>query len=634
MSIFEERLYVTLMDVDMVGSTAMDVALGQESAADVKLAFRHIAKEEIESNFGTYRSNGDGVFAEFGLTHNTERSALAAVRAALGIVRRLESNEELVARLQARPRARIGIHSGLTLIRADERGVPDFFGTTPDLAARLQANAGANEIWLSEDAFASIRAYVRARKVVPVALRGLNDPIVVYIVETDGELAVPESPPSMDGPPFIGRERELAVLMSAAEGLPGGPERPTVIQVLGPGGVGKTRLLREFRTRLSDRGVRAIAIACDSFSQGVSLGAISAALSRFPGFSLAASAGVDASLEVIGALVRHLKPAAGGVTIFVDDAHLADKSSLQLLQRLAEAGDPHLLLVLSSRHALPELAIDGHGAGAGSGGAVVLDPLGPDEAAALVQAVAGTDALSPEQRGAIVARGAGFPLYLYELALAAQAGSHPDWREKSAIPASLWPAMQARVVPGRAHREALRALSLFEGPIPAPVALAIIDTEDSAILRTFESAGLIRLKGGASGPSCTFAHDLMRSAVYESISPRTRPSLHHSTATVLIERCSAYAAEHPHVVARQFALARAWHAAARYYGLAGDLAQGQGAYLVAEDHYANAFELAEGNADLRLRTGQLLVRVQMVNHGFGHAETVGATLARIGASHG
>ncbi len=617
------------MDADLVGSTAMDVSLGQESASDVKLAFRLIAKAEIEANFGTYRTAGDGVFAEFGLTHSAERAVLAAVRAALGIVRRLEANEGLVADLPVRPKARIGIHSGLTLVRLDERGILDYFGTTPDIAARLQASAQANEIWMSEDAYAAVRGYVRSRRLEPIAFRGLKDPLVVHVVEGERETAGLDGSAGGAASGFFGRSRELATLQTAFNLQANKPGRPLAVQVLGPGGIGKTRLLREFCDNLRQQGHVAIEVTCDPLAQGKSLAALVGAVSTFPGISLPDSATVDVALSTIGGLVSRLGSQGEPVAIVVDDAQFADRTTFQLFQRLATNGDPRLLLVFAAREPLPEFADSGSPL-AQRLEPIVLSALDQADAVAVMQAAAGSIVLSDVQRASILSHADGVPLYLQELALAAGEETSPDWREKSAIPASLWPAMEARLAPGRAHREALRALSLFEGPIPASVVLAIVDEDEGDLLDRLKAAGIIRFGAGAYGSNCAYHHDLMRNAVYESITPRDQPALHQAAATTLIERFPAYTSGHPHVVARQFALAGVQASASRFYGLAGDLAQGHGAYLVAEDHYAKAFALAEGDDDLLFRSGQPLVRVQMINHGFGDAATVGATLARLG----
>jgi class 3 adenylate cyclase/type II secretory pathway predicted ATPase ExeA len=619
-----ERRYITLMDVDLVGSTAIDVALGQERAADVKLEFRRILRAAIEANFGTYRSSGDGVFAEFGLTHGLERPVLAAVRAAQAVINQLEAETGPVAELAIRPQARFGIHCGLTLIRPDERGTPDYFGTTPDVAARLQGKARPNEILLSEDAYASVRHYVTAIEQPPMVLKGIDDPLAIYSVDFRSS---PIGGVVAADTPFVGRVSEVASLHAAVEAQRGAPH-PGLVQVVGAAGIGKTRLLRHFRSTLVDSA--AFVITCDALSQGTSLAAVSVALAGYTDPALSTASTVAETLEVVLATLGRLAPSPAVGLLLVDDAQFADPSTVELLRLIMREGNGRTLVVVGTREPLQQLD-EIAGAGRGRCDRVVLEPLEAEAAHDLVLSAVGGDRLSAAERLAIVARAAGVPLYLRELAFAASVREDRDWREVSAIPAGLWPALEARLANNRTGIDALRTLSLFEGALPIAVALTLTGGQGSDALREFESAQFLHFAPGADGLLCGFTHDLLRTAVYEGIAPRGLPSLHRATAELLIEAHPEFAAGHPHVVARQFELAGSGGQAAEHYCRAGDLAQDHGAYLLAETHYQRAFLMAEGNIDDVTRIGHRLIRVQMINHGFGDTGTVGVTLARLGA---
>lgn len=630
---FGERRYVTFLDADLVGSTELDATLGPERAADVKLAFRAIARDEIESQFGTYKTNGDGVFAEFGLTHAPEHAVLCAVRAALGIVRRLEAHDETMSNLPARPVARIAIHGGLTLIRSDEKGIPDYFGTAPDLVSRLQKHAAANQILISEDAYASVRSLVDAVPLPPLPVRGLADPIVPYVVHGERGISRAGARHAVELADFIGRDGEIAALRAILEEIErdGGAG---VVQVVAPAGMGKTRVLYELRRILESQQVATVEIVCDPLAQGTSLGAFAEAFPVHPTADAGRGADADGVIATIVAGLRELANPGGTVVLLVDDAPFADRTTVQLLQRLAGGAVPGLLLVLSCRELLPEFSADGVREGVSPGTKyfqpVRLEPLPRWAAVQLSRSVPGGLALSDQELERILDRSAGVPLYLEELTRAAGAGAHPDWRERSEIPISLWPAMEARLAAARSDAEALRRLAVFEGPLPSRIAVALTGSGNAEIVERFQSAGLVDARVGAGEVHYGFHHELLRRAAYESISPRDRTMLHRSTANMLVDRFGEYVEAYPHVVARQFALGGEERSAGQYYRLAGELAEGQGAYLVAEDHYGQAFELLDTSSDLFHPTGQRLARLQMVNHGFGDAATVGRTLSRMG----
>jgi predicted ATPase len=426
--------------------------------------------------------------------------------------------------------------------------------------------------------------------------------------------------------PFVGRVSEDASLRAAVEAQRGA-SNPGFVQVVGPAGIGKTRLLRHFRSTLVDSA--AFVIACDALSQGTSLAAVSVALAGYGDAALTPSSGVAESFGMVRATLERLAPPPAIGLLLVDDAQFADPSTLELLRLILGKDDGRTLVVVGTREPLPELDEMARSRGSRCDH-VVLEPLEAEAAHDLVLSAVGGGRLSAAERLAIVARAAGIPLYLRELALAASEREDRDWREVSAIPASLWPALEARLANNRSGIDALRMLSLFEGALPMEIALTLSGGSDSGSLREFESAQFLRIAPGSEGLLCGFTHDLLRIAVYEGIAPRDLPSLHRATAELLLEAHPEFADGHPHVVARQFELAGSTGEATEHYCRAGALAEHHGAYLVAEAHYQRALLMAEGDIDEITRIGHRLIPVQMMNRGFGDSGTVGVTLAKLG----
>ena len=134
-----ERRQLTVMFVDLVGSTALSGQLDPEEMGEVIRKYQNTVAEEIRSVDGhVAKYMGDGVLAYFGWPRAHENEAERAVRAGLAIA-------TAVAKLATPAKeplgARVGIATGLVVVgdligegAAQEEAV---VGKTPNLAARL-----------------------------------------------------------------------------------------------------------------------------------------------------------------------------------------------------------------------------------------------------------------------------------------------------------------------------------------------------------------------------------------------------------------------------------------------------------------------------------------------------------------
>src|SRR5271166_3778449 len=140
-----ERRHLTVMIVDVVGSTALAARLDPEDMRDVLAAYHTCCAGLIASNGGfVAKYMGDGVLAYFGYPQAHEQDAENAVRAALAIV---AAAPKLMTAAGAPLHVRVGVATGIVVVgdllgsgEAQERGV---VGDTPNLAARLQSSPRA-----------------------------------------------------------------------------------------------------------------------------------------------------------------------------------------------------------------------------------------------------------------------------------------------------------------------------------------------------------------------------------------------------------------------------------------------------------------------------------------------------------
>src|SRR5258708_5589925 len=174
-----ERRQLTVMFCDLVGSTALASRLDPEDLREVIAAY-HRAVAEIVAGFDGFVAKymGDGVLIYFGYPRAHEDDAERAVRAGLGAI-------GAVARLDAKSgklQARVGIATRLVVVgdligegSAQEQSV---VGETPNLAARLQALAGPNEIVVPQNTRRLVGKLFEYESRGDVEVKGLAAPVI------------------------------------------------------------------------------------------------------------------------------------------------------------------------------------------------------------------------------------------------------------------------------------------------------------------------------------------------------------------------------------------------------------------------------------------------------------------------
>ena len=390
---------------------------------------------------------------------------------------------------------------------------------------------------------AAIRWYGRLRntlrrelKIVPSA-----ETAALYDEAIEG-LGIP-------GPEFVGRQVELAqataLLRSAA------PRGSTALGVRGPAGVGKSAFCRELETEAAGNGWQVIATrATEAGTPYAPLAAVAEDLAATTPAAFDAlrerGRGVLSDViepgmtagptptrhQVIGAL-RRLLLASGGdgpVMLIVDDAHLADEATLDVVQHLGAAGPAPLAVVLAYRdEAAPPALTRGMGRLVRRGGAVEIDlgPLSAEESAALVAAASPTRR-GPEVVERIVTLAQGNPFLTLELARSAVAGV-----------AGLVPTARAAITARFLELDdstvaGLRQLALSGDELSPASVVALMGGEEAdafALLDVALAQGILVVAGGCYG----FRHDLVRQALVEQIPPHDRLAAHRAAAEALAE---------------------------------------------------------------------------------------------------
>jgi class 3 adenylate cyclase len=237
---------------DMVGFTAISERLGEEGTFALIHPIYELMTGAVRQHGGSVKDFfGDGIMALFGNSDALEDAALRACRAGLLIHERLAAAAPAIETEQGvRPQMRIGINSGLVVVTqmCGENGPVTALGDTVNLASRLQTMAEPGTVYLSEAMHRLVDGLVETTFVGAHAIKGKAQLQRVYRLDAMLKDATRfEAAVGRGLSPFVGRDRELGVLRQA---LGDARQEPRVIDMVAEPGMGKSRLLHEFRRRI------------------------------------------------------------------------------------------------------------------------------------------------------------------------------------------------------------------------------------------------------------------------------------------------------------------------------------------------------------------------------------------------
>jgi class 3 adenylate cyclase len=211
-----ERRQLTVMFVDLVGSTALAGRLDPEDMGQVIRSYQDACTKVLERWGGhVAKYMGDGVLAYFGWPQAHEDEAERAVRAGLEVA---DGVAKLGAPAGKALAARIGIATGLVMVgellgegAAQEQTV---VGETPNLAARLQALATPGTVVISQATRRLVGGLFELADVGPRRLKGFAEPLAAWRVEGEGRAEGRfEALHGERLTPLVGRDHELGILL-------------------------------------------------------------------------------------------------------------------------------------------------------------------------------------------------------------------------------------------------------------------------------------------------------------------------------------------------------------------------------------------------------------------------------------
>ncbi len=434
----ERRKLATLVFCDLSGSTAMGERVDAETVRGLMLSYFHEMRGALERHGGTVEKFvGDAVLAVFGVPESHEDDAVRACRAALEMQARLRSlNEELERRFGTTISLRIGVNTG-EVVAGDASERETFVAGDPvNVAARLEQAAGPGQVLIGEATYRLVRDVVRAEPIVAIEAKGKSTPVSAYRLL---EVADLRPPVRRVGTPFTGRAEQLELLdreLASVAAAPG----CRLVTVVGEPGVGKSRLVAEFVSRVGTRA-RVVRGTCLSYGEGITYWAVTqivrelvrikdehdrdearrliesfldgAVEGRLVGTRIAQLLGLGdgtTTTEETAAAIRDLLVAGAAdrpLVVVVDDIQWAEATLLDLIAGLSEAiGSAPIMLLCLARPELSEERPDWDVT-------VALEPLARDDVDGLLAGLLGV--ADPSVRTRLAAASGGNPLFVEEL---------------------------------------------------------------------------------------------------------------------------------------------------------------------------------------------------------------------------
>ncbi|MDH3666388.1 MAG: AAA family ATPase [Paracoccaceae bacterium] len=658
-----ERRRLTVMFVDLVGSTAQSSALDPEEWSEVIQAYQDAVAGVVTRYDGHIAQYlGDGVLCYFGWPRALEAAAERAVNAGLAIMTAIEK-----VKIGGEPLScRIGIATGLVVvgdIGVDHESTA--IGETPNFAARLQGFAKPGQVVISESTHRLLGTAFKVESLGKHGLKGIPGEQEIFAVigaASSHDRFAARAAQSVGE--MVGRGNELALLTDRWNTSVAGEGQ--IVLLTGEAGIGKSRVCRALFDSISRDDYVRVRFQCSPYQRDTALWPVINQMTSAAGIEpsqtndekldrleqLLRSAGevseqdiaLIADLLGLPADMRYgpmdLPPPARRAATFsaladhavnlsrnepllllVEDSHWIDPTTLELIGILGDRTERErvMLLVTSRPENQPDLPPLPHVT------SLALNRLGRAGVEEIVNRLGGGK-LPPEAITAIIERTDGVPLFVEELTKALIESGEDK------VPASLHDTLMARLDRLPEVKEVAQIASVIGREFDADPLAQIAALSQQKVITALENLRRVELvfpRGGRSG-HYIFKHALVRDAAYESLLNRRRQEIHSRIFDVLRENELTM----PGVLANHAAEAGRFKEAVQYGRFAAEEALRRPAYAEAITHLETALGVlalrdpSEAVQRERIRLLLLAGQARIAHNGYAAEATV-ATFGEI-----
>jgi class 3 adenylate cyclase/tetratricopeptide (TPR) repeat protein len=594
----EIRKVVTIVFADVTGSTSLGERLDPEALRRVMGRYFDEMSAVIERHGGAVEKFiGDAVMAVFGIPKLHEDDALRAVRAAAEMRQALASlNADLERDHGVGLEARIGVNTGEVVAGDPSAGQRLVTGDAVNVAARLEQAAEPGQILLGDPTYRLVRDAVEVAATGSLEMKGKSEPVEAHRLER--LLEAPMGHARRLDSPMVGRAKELELLERALDRAV--TERTShLFTLLGPAGVGKSRLVQEF---LDGPGGAALVLSgrCLSYGEGITFFPLAEIVGQAAGIAIGDDlatarskvttlvAGADDDERIVslvgsllgwggesGAneesfwgvrkLLEHLAGERPLVVVF-DDIHWAEPTLLDLIEHLADwARDAAIVLLCVARPELLEIR-PGWGGGKLNATMILLEPLAEADASELVDNLLGSTDIATVARDRILEAAEGNPLFVEEmLGMLIDDGllmfDDGTWRgvddlAQITVPPTIQLLLAARLDRLDADERAVMERGSVEGKTFHVGAVATLSSATQrpnvrSRLLALARKELIRPDRAefAGEDAFRFRHLLIRDAAYHAMPKEQRADLHERYASWLEQAAGDRVAEYEEILA-------------------------------------------------------------------------------------
>jgi class 3 adenylate cyclase/tetratricopeptide (TPR) repeat protein/ribosomal protein L40E len=270
-----ERKQVTVMFCDLEGFTPLVEKLGPEEAYHIMDQVYELLIHKVYDYEGTVNEmTGDGIMALFGAPIALEDAPQRAIRSAMAIHREMaQFSDRVKGERKGIPplKMRVGIHTGPVVVGTlgnDLRVEFKAVGDTVNLASRVEGLAEPGTTYVTDDTFKLTEGFFRFEALGEKEVKGKEEAINVYRVIGPSTRRTRFDVSAERGlTPFVGREREFELMLDGFKRAKSG--RGQAISIMAEAGVGKSRLLYEFRKAVANEDATFLEGKCLSYSRGV-----------------------------------------------------------------------------------------------------------------------------------------------------------------------------------------------------------------------------------------------------------------------------------------------------------------------------------------------------------------------------
>jgi class 3 adenylate cyclase/tetratricopeptide (TPR) repeat protein len=640
-----ERRQLTVMFCDLVGSTSLSRRLDPEQLRDVLRRYQNAIAAAVMGYDGyVAKFLGDGVLAYFGWPRAFEDQAERAIRAALDAIVGVEG---VTLDDGSTLKARIGIASGEVVVgdlmgdaTSDSEAV---IGETPNLAARLQGWANTGKIVICDETRQLLGTAFTLEDIGHFEPKGFDEPVQAWRVV--GEALVEsrfEAAHGRDLTVLVGREHELGLMREGWTRARAGEGH--VVLLSGEAGIGKSRMVQDFRTEIGDDAGYFLHYQCSPHHTNSAFHPVVQRLRREAGF--ASDDAADTKLDKLEALIKgngddvdtvapvfaallslpgdmrygaselspqqlrnrmieiligrmlqqsRLQP----VLCVIEDVHWGDPSMVEFIgEIMSRIVDRAVYMVITYRPDFtppwPDYAHVSQ---------LTLNRLGRGQAAEIAQSVAGQQLLDAliEQ---IVMRSDGVPLFVEELtkSVLETISAEQDATIDDIIPATLHSSLVARLDRLEEAKETAQVAAVIGRDVPYDLLAVVVDKTEQQLRADLDRlvvSGLVIRRGRPPAATYSFKHALVQDAAYGTILLSKRLHLHAKIVDVLEAEAGQNTIERIDTLAYHAHQAELWDKAFAYLYQAGVKAMDRAGLKEAVAQFEHALEVGANLPETR-----------------------------------